>query len=336
MAHLQFTIAKSSFDILTTLLVWVSRLTATHGWFISTPQLLVEMERLGLTAVPQDINTSLTHLSLAYNSIASIDSQSFHLYPNLRELNLNHNPVVEIKPGTLANNAKLELFTCSSSMLSLFPEDLGLASKSLTRLWFLWAIRNITAFSQMRLDGFTSLFNFRLWGNKATDVSMIKLPSSITALSVGYMKLEVFLDISATRFPILSDLNIEGNNFPMGSNFNGVSKTLSLLRAGSSNMFSAEGVEYLPNLAFLKIDKNNLETLPDLLLSPKLKTLYINDNSRMNCDQRMCWRRLWDRVRTPLQNFDDVKCSEPPLLAGHYMLTVNPKFMQCSNGKLIC
>ena len=97
------------------------------------------------------------------------------------------------------------------------------------------------------------------------------------------------------------------------------------------NMFPF--VDVIMYLDYLSITNNKLETQPDLLGLPVLSKMLINGNSRMSCDKRMCWRHLWHRLRDPLYLSDDVTCVEPPLLAGYDMLRVNPKFMQCNNGK---
>ena len=80
-------------------------------------------------------------------------------------------------------------------------------------------------------------------------------------------------------------------------------------------MKSADGVESLSGLTGFRIDGNDLETVPDLLGLKKLDALLSADNSRIKCDQRLCWRRLWERMRAPLVEEDDVICVEPLLLA---------------------
>ena len=147
------------------------------------------------------------------------------------------------------------------------------------------------------------------------------------------MQLITFPNLSSGQFPKLRSLNAEGNVFREKSNFIGATEKLNYIIIHSSSLFSADGLEKLQSLFHLGITNNKLETLPDLLGLQVLGELLIKDNFRMNCDKRMCWRRLWNSVRNPLQQSDDVICVEPPLLAGHSMATVNPKFMQCNNGK---
>ena len=287
-----------------------------------------------LSSVPQDLNASVTTLSLEHNNITTIDNSSLWQYRNLNKLSLSYNPLQEIKPGSFDNNPKLEVFTCISCELYQFPVDFGPAFASLRTIRLKWGIENITAFSQMRLDHFSSLSRLSVRGVLGIDLDSFKFPESLTHLGMAYMELVTFPNLSIARFPNLYSVNAVGNTFQVGSNFRGVTERIGSIIIDSSNLYSAEGLDVLQNLYRIGIKNNQLETLPDLLELPKLRRLFISGNSRMHCDKRMCWRRLWDRVREPLQQSDDVRCMEPPLLVGHAMSKVNPKFMQCSDGML--
>ena len=291
-------------------------------------------DNANLTSVPQGINVAVTSLFLQHNTIVTIDSGSFPLYPRLEKLFMGHNPLEEIKSGTFDNNPELQSFTCDWCSLHIFPVDFGPASKSLRKLGLTFGIKNITAFSQMRVELFTSLRRLSLYGVKATDVDIIRFPISITHLIMQSMKLTTFPKLTSDLFPNLNSVRLKYNKFQEGSNFLGMTKTVKFIYIESSNLHCADGLDLLPNLSNLDIRNNNLETIPDLLGLP-IRMLYISGNSRINCDQRMCWRRLWDRMRKPIRDSGDVICVRPPLLAGSAMSSVNPKFMHCGNGKLI-
>ena len=292
-------------------------------------------DNANLTSVPQDINVAVTSLSLQYNDLIVIHNGSFPLYTRLKKLQLSRNPLEEIKSDTFDNNPELRTFICDHCSLYLFPVDFGPASTSLNKLELAFGIKDITAFSQMRFQRFTSLKVLGLFGVKATDMNLIQFPTSITNLGMSAMKLTIFPNLTFDRFPNLKFVRLEKNKFQEGSNFFGVTEVIEGIYVESSNLHCADGLDLLPKLAVLDIKDNELETIPDFLGLPNIRKLYINGNSRMNCDQRMCWRRLWDRMREPIEDSDDVICVEPPSLAGRAMSTVNPKFMHCINGKLI-
>ena len=149
------------------------------------------------------------------------------------------------------------------------------------------------------------------------------------------MTLNVFPTVSSSRFPKLIYLRAHRNNFQdVQYPFYGMSVKMWQIHINSANMRSADGVETLTNLFGLRITGNQLESVPDLTGSSKLCKLQIADNSRMTCDYLMCWRRLWDHVRQPLEVEDDVVCVKPLFLAGNTLSSINPKFMQCEKGKV--
>ena len=301
---------------------------------ISLMAVTVIRDNANLTSVPQDIDVTVITLSLQYNNFSNINNESFPLYPRLQKLFMSHNPLTAIISGTFDHNPKLRTFVCDFCALHIFPLDFGPASKSLGKFDLIFGIGNISAFRQMRLERFTNLKRLGLYGAKTADVNMITFPQSITNLGLGEMKLITFPNLTLELFPNLKSVRLEKNAFQEGSNFLGMTETVEALYIKSSNVHCADGLDLLPNLAILEIQKNKLETLPDLLELLNIRKLYINGNSRMSCDHRMCWRRLWNRVRKPIPDSDDVTCVEPPLLTGQVLSVVNPKFMHCRSGKL--
>ena len=147
----------------------------------------------------------------------------------------------------------------------------------------------MTAFNQMQLVRFTQLGHFHLTGSLASDVNSIAFPISISNLGIGRMISVNFPNLTFGRFPNLRKVNADDNLYRQESNFHGVTTTLKKIIINRSNLYSADGLELLLYVTDLEIQNNKLETLSDLFGLPDLKTLYISGNSRMNCNQRMCW-----------------------------------------------
>ena len=318
--------ALTVFSTALTIIVYLSSFLETAGTH-------VKRRYCNYTHVPQDIEVSVTQLDLANNFITYIDNSSFSLYPVVEQINLKINPVAEIRRGSFYNNYVLQQFSCDNCQITRLPPDFGAATTSLRLLQIKYGLQDTTALGQVNLYLFVNLRHIELWGNIIKDVDAFSFPTSIRILDIARMRLENFLHLTAARFPNLWYLRAHGNNFYRAETiFHGGTNSLKTVILDASNLKTVKGVEVLPKLAALQITGNNLETVPDLLGLKRLRKLKIANNTRMSCDHRMCWRRLLDRMRTPLQEEDDVTCMMPDILAGHKLSTVNPKFMNCANG----
>ena len=298
--------------------------------------LTINRNNLIIAAIPQDINVSVTCLHVEKNKIEQLNNTSLSLYTNLLMLSLNRNPLVEIRAGTFDNNAELMMFQCNHCEISSFPVDFGPATTALCTLRVKFGLQNISVLGQLDLYRFEKIKQLEIMGIPIADFDSVYLPPTLTYLDVEATRLTMFPNISASRLPALVYLRAHRNDFQNAeSPFLGLSQTMWRIDITSANIRSANGVETLSNLAGFDIRGNALETVPDLLGLRKLDMLLIADNSRMNCDYRMCWRRLLDWMRDPLEKEDDVTCVKPAILAGKQLSQVNPKFMQCGNGKSI-
>ena len=317
------------FSTVLTIIVYLSS-------FLETSGTQVKRRYYGYTHVPQDIEVSVTQLDLAHNSITYIDNSSFSLYPMVEEISLKINPVVEIRPGSFYNNYMLQKFSCDNCHITQLPPDFSAATTSLRKLQMKYGLWDTAALGQVHWYTFVKLGHIELWGNVIMEIDTLSFPTSIAILDIARMRLENFPNLSAARFPKLWYLRAHGNNFYQTENiFQGGTNSMKTVILDASNLKSVKGVEALPKLTALHITGNNLETVPNLLGLKSLQKLKIADNARMRCDHRMCWRRLLDRMRTPLQEEDDLKCIMPDILAGHKLSTINPKFMDCANGNYI-
>ena len=113
-----------------------------------------------------------------------------------------------------------------------------------------------------------------------------------------------------------------------------MSSTIQTLGLMKNNLVEIGDLTVLNNLGILYLRGNNLEMIPDILEGLlQLWVLKIGDNTRMSCDRRMCWRRLWDRMRPPIEYRDDVMCMAPPAARGHHLAKISPGFIQCARGE---
>ena len=301
--------------------------------FVQTSGLTITRANYDYENVPRDLDASVTHLDLKKNRIKYIDGSSFALYSELKAIGMNQIPLEEIRPGSFNNNYFLEQFECKQCKIKQLPVDFGGATTSLRKMDLKFGIQNPAVLMQVQWQRFINFKHIELWGNVIMDPGYLHLPSTLKVLDIANTKMHTFPDLSATRFPQLQFLRGNGNNFTKDETiFHGSSNTIYSVNLNGCNLKSVKGIENLPNLVGLQIVNNNLDTVPDLSGLIKLNKLLIAHNTRMTCDHRMCWRRLLNRVRTPLQAEDNVICVLPTPFAGHPLSTVNPKFMECAIG----
>ena len=81
----------------------------------------------------------------------------------------------------------------------------------------------------------------------------------------------------------------------------------------------------------LKIDNNNLDSLPDLYHLP-LKILLLTGNP-WACDMTLSWVRMWPWAKL-LPVLGNPVCAKPAELYGMQLMSVKPTQMHCYNGKV--
>ena len=141
---------------------------------------VINKDFLNYTAIPQDMDTSDTCLSIVKNDIAVLDNTSFQLYRELYKIILDRNPLVEIKVGTFDKNSHLKIFQCNVCKIASFPPDFGPATLSLTSLRLKFGLKHIDVLRQVELQRFHKLKQVEIMGIKTADLNTIYLPPTIT------------------------------------------------------------------------------------------------------------------------------------------------------------
>ena len=291
----------------------------------------------GLTSVPQDITTKVTKLDLDNNKILVLHDKSFHNFQQINNIKVNNNPIWKISNGTFDNNLLLREFHCFMCKLRVLPSSFGPIMSKLKILDVSAAIPDTDILVSPYFDGFTSLDQFWMLSNNLYDIDHINIPTSITLLRLEINKLFRFPNVSSLRFPYLIELALRSNDLTVisDSELASMSSTFRRLNLIDNQLIQLGDVTLLNNLGGLWLDGNELETIPDLLMGlPNLWVLSTRGNTRMACDHRMCWRRLWDRVRSQIPFGDDVKCMAPLAARGYRLSLISPGFMQCDQGNV--
>ena len=158
------------------------------------------------------------------------------------------------------------------------------------------------------------------------NMANLELPPSTESIRIVFADLTAFPNLTSSNFPKFIYHNITANpiNIIPDDVWQHVTDSLQTLDASQTELSVMVDLTLRPNLQEIYISNNNLETIPDLLNMTFLTTLKIAGNTRMSCDQRMGWRRLWNRVREHLASSDDVTWVQPSELTGYKLSVVNP------------
>ena len=299
----------------------------------------IDRSNLDLRTVPQNVDSRLTTLKLDINFIEEINNTSFPQLTFLCCLHMNRNPLKYIKENTFQNNPRLNYFACSQCNIKTLPTNFGPCTSSFKTFTLMNGIDPSAVDAIFRYPYFRAFASLRVIALSRLplkNMANLKLSPSTQKIRVVSVDVAVFPNLTSSNFPKLTYLNIRGNpiNIIPDDVWQHVTDSLQTLDASQTELSVMVDLTLRPNLQEIYISNNHLETIPDLLNMTSLTTLKIDGNSRMSCDHRMCWRRLWDRIREPLASYDDVTCIQPPELAGYKLSVVNPELMNCAKGTI--
>ena len=218
-------------------------------------------------------------------------------------------------------------------LLSL-PQSSGLAATKSLRYLVMWSsIKDPDTLRGPYFGNFTSLVSLNIPKTDLFSLDNLTIPPTIKDLNVGRTRLTSFPNVTAIRLPRLSYFRVYGNSIPYIStaSFDGISDDLHTIHLQDNGLLWVPDMSSKPNLETIRLIGNNLETVPDLL-SLNLKELTLAGNP-ISCDQRMCWWKMWHRLKSRPGVTDDVICANPPQLAGSVLAEVNPRDMHCYRGK---
>eukprot|EP00066_Takifugu_rubripes_P007463 XP_003973043.1 PREDICTED: asporin [Takifugu rubripes] len=95
-----------------------------HGAFNGLTTLYVGMAEAKLTAVPKDLPSSITELSLDYNKISKVEEEDFKRYKNLQRLGLCFNQIKFVENGSLSSIPNIREINLEHNRLKKVPPGL--------------------------------------------------------------------------------------------------------------------------------------------------------------------------------------------------------------------
>ena len=143
---------------------------------------------------------------------------------------------------------------------------------------------------------------------------------------------EVYVNFNLTGLRNLNYLNIQKNANLPNHVFTTLPGNIEFLYMAECNLkyIPPGNLENLKNLAFMYIEQNQLQTVPDLYDLP-LTFIYLGGNP-LECNKSLCWIRMWDLTKPrPLLHLG--VCATPGHLAGRQLQAVDPAVLRCFEGK---
>ncbi|CAL8336077.1 unnamed protein product [Lota lota] len=95
------------------------------GAFDGMSSLYIGMAEAKLTAVPKDLPSSITELSLDYNKISKVEVEDFIRYRNLQKLGLSFNQIKSVENGSLARIPNIREICLDNNKLKKVPAELS-------------------------------------------------------------------------------------------------------------------------------------------------------------------------------------------------------------------
>ena len=273
----------------------------------------LDLSSQNLSRIPNTtvIPPTVASLILNYNDIERIFADDLTLFTELRMLLMIEVGLKVIEDGAFDSNNKLEQinFQNNKHLLEYFPSSFAPLKLSLTYL-NMWASlhMNVVNFDFRELNALEWL---NIGFSKMVGLDPSKLPQRLHVLYLNYNALY---------------------NFP---NFVPHAPNLRELYAPSTRLshIPDEVISGLKKLQTLHLYDNNLRTLPDLYHLP-LVDLALRDNP-LNCNQSLCWVRMWNFKKPSALSIDAAVCKDPLALDGTPLVQVNPVDLGCFEGETV-
>ena len=147
---------------------------------------------------------------------------------------------------------------------------------------------------------------------------------------MGYLRTKEFPDFS-TYTPNLTNIVAHVNQLtalPL-KKIKGLEK-LEFFFLQNNQLTSIPDISFMQNLRTLQLKNNELTTVPDLFNLP-LEKLWLSNN-QFNCNQSLCWLRMWPLLK-PAVLRDDPTCVSPPTLANQSIMAISPTVLECYKVK---
>ena len=276
-------------------------------------EVIVNLASRGLFEFPDNITQSVEQLHMESNFIERISATDLAAYVNLTYLDLDRNRIRYLEDGCFDNNIRLINLALSFNVIVYMPASLGPLITNLRALSLHGSITpNIINFDLRPLNRMNWIgLRANNFDEMGIDIMSI-LPSATKSLAFDRCSMRRFPDFNV-YIPTIKNIWLTDNYL---------------------TELSLDDFRNLTNLNTLRLDRNDLTTMPDLYNYSSLKTLFLRENPLV-CDRALCWIVMWSHTRTPALTLDTATCQNPTELQGVLLTDLHPLNIGCYGGKCV-
>ena len=280
--------------------------------------------------VPQDRDPDIETLRLYKLPIPEVNETSFVRYRNLTSLVMVRCSLVRVKDGTFDLLWKLGGINLMNNKIIEFPQNFGLASQSITHVQF-WAAFRLSVLPPFYFKNFSKLTKLNIGGNRWKQFDPSILPENLTHINLNYAHKGKQFPIFTDWAPNLKFIIIAGNKIEELPAENIRNVKVTKINIENNRLTTIPEYTAYPYIECLKLKKNRLTSLPDFF-NTSLTSLTLSQNP-LNCDQALCWLRMWPWMFDTSILLDNPMCASPDTEAGKSLIEVKPTSMKCYNGR---
>ena len=288
--------------------------------------LIVNRRGENLIIFPNDIDADVIILILTENKITRIEDNSVASLIALEKLVVDFNGVEFIGTNAFVNNIHLRRLQLVGHRLSNMPPEVGGAWNTLAIFKFGQGETYLPAVRLINFTALTTIHMNKIW----TQPPILRGLPSLKFLSAQQCKLQEFPDLSGA--PQVEEVQLNRNDFTWvpRSALVGLSR-LRKVRLQECRVMHLPDMSHLVSLETILAHRNALTTVPDMY-DLTITELNLAHNPLM-CDKALCWIRMWDYFKSPLDVARSEKgtCAEPAHLRG-LLINAHPVDMKCYEG----
>ncbi|XP_030377139.1 leucine-rich repeat-containing G-protein coupled receptor 6 [Scaptodrosophila lebanonensis] len=246
----------------------------------SLENLKLNCRSIGILAVPVNLPSEVIVLDLGNNNLTKLEANSFYMVPNLEELTLADNSIINMDPYAFYGLGKLKRLSLQNCGLKALPAQ---SFQGLNNLASLQLNGNaLVSLDNACLQQLQKLRTLRLEGNLFYRIPTNALAGlkTLEALNLGSNLLTIINDEDFPRMPNLIVLLLKRNQIMKISA--GAFKNLTALKVLEldDNLISSlpEGLNELTQLQELSITSNRLRWINDTELPRSMQTIDLRAN----------------------------------------------------------